>query len=197
MRGIGDDGLAVLSHSASTGGDTDRITVRYNTASAIWWGANCDLAGGAGHLIHNNLLVDGSGFVVNMPDSYPMQELRYSLFSDNYLSRCGIRKTLSTSEERASIWIYAQSDEIHGLVIKDNKIQQSNYNGILCVGDEFQEITFRNNEISDTGRYAVYIKNAIGMGSFDGNVSTSSVGQPPFNNLSSNYTVIEENNSWE
>lgn len=198
VRGIGDDGLAVLSHSASSAGDTDRITLRYNTVAATWWGANCDLAGGKKHLIHNNLLTDGSGFVVNLPDSYPMQALRDSLFIDNYLLRCGIRKTLSASEERAAIWVYAQSDEIHGFVMKDNIIQQPNFHGILCRGDQFQEITFRNNQITGAGRHAVYIMGAtVGVGTFDGNVSTSSAEQPPFNNLSIDYTVVNGNNSWE
>ncbi|MFA5689463.1 MAG: right-handed parallel beta-helix repeat-containing protein [Kiritimatiellales bacterium] len=196
VRGTGDDGLAILCSSRSPG-ITTRVTLRSNTVSAVWWGANCDLAGGENHRIENNLLTDGGGFVVNMPSSFPMSKLKDTYFKDNVLIRCGKRKGLAPEAERGAIWIFPQTDEVEGFIVENNKIYQSAFHGIHCTGKQRQNIVFKGNEIKQSGRSAVRVDvSATGTGVFEANISTQS-GSQPFVNKSTTYHVTEKNNSWQ
>ncbi len=198
VRGTGDDGIAILDHESSPD-RLLRMTIRHNTIVGDWSGASIDLTGGMDHLIHNNLLMDGAGFVVNLPPAYPMESLTNTLFSYNQILRCGNKTGADVGSERGSIWIFPGSSDLQNLRIENNVLNHSLYQGIHIFKTEIQEVTFKNNRIYNSGREAVFISGqARGTGTFDGNISTNSGAQPFRNNAAAgDYTVIDQgNNVW-
>ncbi len=196
VRGTGDDGIAVLAHVVSPG-EVNRVTVRHNTVIAPWWASNMDMTGGTDILMHNNLLTDGAGFVVNLPIGFAMEPLNNALFSHNKILRCG-RQTGQTGGLRGSIWIFPQSSGLQNFTIENNWLEDSLFHGIHVFGDKTQEITFKNNRINNSGNRAVLIQSpATGSGTFEGNISTGSGMAPVFHNASGSYTVIDDgSNVW-
>ena len=78
VRGSGDDSLAILSETERNRPLSVGNILRHNTAIATWWGHNCDLAGGSGHVIEGNLLADNPKFgcfTISLPSAYPMHPL--------------------------------------------------------------------------------------------------------------------------
>ncbi len=197
VRGAGDDSIAILAHGDSTGG-VSRVTVRHNTVVADWWGASLDMTGGNDHLVHNNLILDGGGFVINLPGAYPMIALSDSLFAYNKIIRCGKRYGTTSALERGALWVFPSTAGIQNLRIENNWIEDSFYHGIHVTGDEPQEIYFKNNKIGRSGREAVFISSsAVGTGTFEGNVSRESGAASPLVNRSKKYKVTDLNNDWE
>src|SRR6185369_7458330 len=112
IRGSGDDGLALLSEMENNNPMSTNNTVRFNTVSAIWWGHNCDLAGGTGHVIEDNVLVDNAKFgcfTINLPSAYPMFPLSGSIVRRNSIIRGGGN---ANGQKRGAVWIYPGSTSI-------------------------------------------------------------------------------------
>ncbi len=196
VRGTGDDGIAVLAHMSSPG-KVSQITVRHNTVIAPYWAANLDMTGGTDILMHNNVLADGGGFVVNLPSAYGMEPLDNALFTYNKIMRCGYISG-GGGQRRGAIWILPNTSSLSDFRIENNVVEDALYHGIEIVGTQFQEILFKNNTINNSGRKAVSIgSSANGIGTFEDNVSTGSSELPYFDNNSGTYTVVDDgSNSW-
>jgi hypothetical protein len=188
-RGTGDDGSAMLAQNGSPN-ITTNITLRHNTVTCVWWGSNCDIAGGSGHLIERNYLADNVGGVcltLNMPSSYPMYPLTGAVISHNTIVRGG-------GSRRGAIWIFPGSVPISNVIIKDNRILDSFSNGIEMAGHCDQQITFAHNTIENPGGDGIYIDAGIhGSGVFiDNTVTGLKAGCVPLKNASTNYVVTQE-----
>ena len=170
VRGTGDDGLAILSQGHKSDSNLTRnVTLRRNTVVAPWWANNCDLAGGGGHVIEDNLFTDGmgTGFTINLPGAYRMTPLTGAVIRRNTLLRCGGN---FANQRRGAIWIFPGSTSISGTVIEDNQIIEPLFRGIHIVGKMAQDIVFNRNVIDRPGEDAIVIsKEAKGSGVFEGN----------------------------
>lgn len=195
LRGNGDDGLAILSetpHPLTTG-----VILRDNTVIATWWGANCDIAGGYGHLIENNLLEDGAGLIANLPKSYPMNPLSGSVIRGNKIVRAG--NNLFSGQRRGAVWIYPGNTSIENLLVKDNLIVEPIFRGIHMTGTERQDVVFEGNRIERPGENAVFVeKQVVGSGVFLGNVvSGLREGVSALRNeAADSYHVTDFDNQW-
>ena len=198
VRGCGDDGIAISSETNNTPTISMNNVVRSNTVIGNWWGHNCDLAGGSGHIIENNYLADNAVMgcmTINLPSSYPMYPLTSGIIRRNTIVRGG---GYVYGQRRGAIWIYPGSQTISNVVISDNEITDSIFSGIDLVGAKSQQITFQRNLINNPGNCGVLIERpAIGAGTWLSNVVRCSLGVPTFLNRATNYTITSSDNSWE
>lgn len=167
-RGTGDDGIAILSHEASPH-RSEGVIIRHNTVTSAWWGTLCDLAGGSGHLIEDNIFQDmgGSGFGIVLPAAYPMNPLTDSVVRRNLILRAGDNKH---GQKRGAIWIYPGSTSISNVLIADNRVADPIFRGIHLTGNKMQSVTYKNNLIERPGEDAIYIeKQVVGSALFSGN----------------------------
>ena len=173
VRGCGDDGLAILSETERKDPPAKRNILRNNTMSAIWWGHNCDLAGGSGHLVENNLLADNAMmgvFTINMTNAFPNHPLSDSIVRRNALIRGGGNYV---KQKRGAAWILADSTTVTDVVFEENLIESPMYSGIQITGKSAQKILFKDNRINNPGENAIVITaKAQGSGEFIGNVIT-------------------------
>jgi hypothetical protein len=174
VRGCGDDSIAILCHEPTADQRaedrrSEQVTIRHNTTVAPWWAANCDLAGGRGHVIEDNLFT-GNGLVVNLPAAYPMQPQGAAVIRHNLLRRCG---NDYRGQRRGALWIYAGSTTISDLQVTDNRIEEPLFAGVELQGKMRQTITFRNNLIRNSGGEGFRIGTvAQGEATFSGNQVT-------------------------
>jgi hypothetical protein len=202
IRGTGDDGIALLSETGTINPyiSTNNI-VRFNTVSAVWWGHNCDIAGGGGHLIEDNYLVDNAvmgGFTVNLPTSYPMYPITSALIRRNTILRTG--GNYGTGQKRGAVWIFPSNASVSGITFRDNEIIQPIFRGIHIVGTQSQSLTFERNLIDSPGEDAIIIfPEANGTGIFLQNtVRSLKTGFSPFlNNGGADYSTTLTGNSWQ
>jgi hypothetical protein len=162
--------------------------------TCIWWGGNCDLAGGSGHLIEHNYWADNTGggcLTLNLPGGYPMHPLTGAVIFHNTIERGGGNYN---GQQRGAVWIYPGSVPISNVLIKDNRILNPLFSGIHMTGYRDQQITFAHNTIQNPGGNAIYIDTlARGSGLFIDNIITGlKAGCVPIKNASSNYVVTQE-----
>jgi parallel beta-helix repeat protein len=199
VRGGGDDGLAILSENADAMIATSN-TLRYNTVIAPWWGHNCDLAGGGGHLIEYNYWADSAwlgAFAINLPGTYPMHAVTGATVRRNLLVRGGGN---IGNQHRGAIWIYPSNTTISNVLIQSNYIADAIFRGIHLTGSSSQQIQFDRNVIDHPANEGVCIGSTVtGSGNFTGNtVSNLNAGQVQFSNAAPGgaYTVTQSGNSW-
>ena len=170
VRGCGDDGIAILSETEHNKPLSKNNTVRLNTVSAIWWGHNCDIAGGSGHRIENNLFADNAKmgcFTINQPGAYPMHPLSDTVIRLNTILRGGGNFAW---QKRGAVWLYAGSTTISGVTFEDNLIQDSIFRALHLTGSGRQSILFRRNTIQNPGEAMMFIDaESNGEVIFDGN----------------------------
>jgi len=157
VRGTGDDSLAILSETERNWPLSTGNTLRHNTAIATWWGHNCDLAGGSGHLIEDNLLADNPKFgcfTINLPGAYPMHPLSDSIVRHNTIVRGGGN---FASQRRGAVWFSAGSTTVHNVRFEDNTILDSIFRGIEFTGSSRQELTLERNVINNPGEDAISV----------------------------------------
>jgi len=171
VRGCGDDGLAILSETERKDPPAKGNILRNNTVNAIWWGHNCDLAGGSGHLVEGNLLADNAMmgvFTINMTNAFPNHPLSDSIVRRNVLVRGGGNYV---KQKRGAAWILADSTTVTDVVFEENVIESPMYSGIQITGKSAQKILFKNNRINNPGENGIVITaKAQGSGEFTGNV---------------------------
>jgi hypothetical protein len=204
VRGCGDDGLAILA-DASTSYISTNDKVLNNTVIATWWGHNCDLAGGNGHVISYNYLADNAkmaAFTVNLPSGYAMHPLTGATVSANTIVRGGGN---FAGQQRGAIWLYSDSTAISNLYIQDNYIYAPIFRGIHVHGSVSQSEEFDRNAIVSPGVDAIVIDNGpTGSGTFNSNTVTGLGINPAtglaysafVNNNSSGYTCTLTGNNW-
>ena len=200
VRGIGDDGIAILSETASTPTISTNNTLRFNTVTANWWGNNCDLAGGGGHVIEDNYFADNSQlacFTINLPSAFPMYPVTSAIIRRNTIVRGG--GNLS-GQKRGAIWINPGDQTISGVFIRDNEIRDPIFRGIHLAGTQAQGITFERNVVDRPGENGVHIlSSVIGTGAFLSNIVRNLNGgfvQFSNNAPGSGYTVTLNGNTW-
>jgi hypothetical protein len=200
VRGIGDDGLAILSETALTPTVSSNNTLRFNTVRANWWGHNCDLAGGSGHIIEDNDLADNAQvgvFTINLPSAYPMYAVTSAIIRRNTMLRGGGN---AYGQKRGAIWIFPGSTTISGVFIRDNDIRDSIFRGIHLAGTQSQSITFERNVVDRPGENGIQILFGVtGTSAFNSNIVRNLNGSfVPFSNgaVSPGYTVTLSGNSW-
>ena len=201
VRGSGDDGIAILSETgASNPYISTNNTIRFNTVIATWWGHNCDLAGGGGHVIEDNYLADNVGtgcFTINLPSSFLMYPVTGAMIRRNTFVRGG--GNYGSGQKRGAVWIYPGSTTISGVTFRDNEIRDAIFRGIHIVGSQSQSITFERNVIDHPGEDAIRIQTeANGAGIFTGNVVRNlNAGFSQFSNSGgTDYSVTLNGNSW-
>ena len=199
VRGTGDDSLAILSETERNRPISVGNTLRHNTAIATWWGHNCDLAGGSGHVIEDNLLADNpkfGSFTINLPGAYPMHPLTDSVVRRNTILRGGGN---FANQHRGAVWISAGSTTITRVKFEDNTIIDSVFRGIQITGALGQEMTFDRNLIERPGEDGISIDaGAKGTGVFRNNtVRNIARGHSAFvNNAGANYNAEISGNSF-
>lgn len=194
VRGTGDDGIAILCHEAEQGQrpedrETRDVVVRRNTVAMPWWASCIDLAGGSGHVIEDNLC-SGTGLIVNLPGSYPMQPQGPAVIRRNRIVGGG---SSYRDQRRGALWVYAGSTTIDGLLVEDNLIERPLFKGIDIQGGHPQRITFRGNRIIAPGEDAIVIgPQARGEGRFEGTIIEGlPAGRQALLNRSKDYAVVE------
>lgn len=199
VRGIGDDGLAILSEVANTPTVSVNNTLRFNTVEAIWWGHNCDLAGGSGHLIEDNYFADNSHlgvFTINLPSAFPMYSVTGGIIRRNTMLRGGGN---GFNQKRGAIWIFPGNQTISGVFIRDNHILEPIFRGIHLRGNQSQAITWERNVIDHPGEHGIEIPSDVnGSGIFTDNIVRNlNNGFVPFNNAGGlDYSITLGGNSW-
>ena len=199
VRGLGDDGLALLSETDFTPTVSTNNTLRFNTVTAIWWGHNCDLAGGGGHLIEDNYLADNwgfGGFTINLPSAYPMYAVTNAIIRRNTILRGGGN---AYGQKRGAIWIFPGNQTISGVFIRDNDIRDSVFRGVHLRGSQSQAITWERNVIDRPGEHGIEIpSDVLGSGVFTNNIVRNlNGGFVQFNNNGgADYSVTLSGNSW-
>jgi hypothetical protein len=197
IRGVGDDGTAILSEIQRP--VSTNITIQFNTVIANWAGHNCDLAGGSGHIIRYNYWADNNlegCFTINLPGSYPMNPVAGATISRNIIVRGGGNQG---NQRRGAIWIFPGSTPISNVVIQDNYILDPIFRGIHLTGTFNQQITFERNIIDHPGEDGVVIDGKVtGSSVFNNNlVLHVKNGFVPYkNNAGVDYTVTGTGNSW-
>lgn len=195
VRGCGDDGIALLSELGPRDPNPSMAnTVRHNTVSALWWGHNCDLAGGGGHLIEDNLLADNAlfgCFTINLPAAYPMHPQSASTVRRNRILRGGGN---AHGQKRGAVWIYAGSTTIDDVSFSDNQIDDAIFRGIHLAGSGMQHMTFERNRIDRPGEDGIVILPEVrGSGRFAGNlVSGLGEGRLPLRRPSGDGYAVQE-----
>lgn len=198
VRGSGDDGLAILSENTTATVSTGN-TLRFNSVIATWWGHNCDLAGGSGHVIEDNYFADNAllgCFTINLPSAFPMHPLTGGMVRRNTIVRGGGN---GFGQKRGAVWIFPGSTTISGVTLRDNEILDPIFRGIHVVGTQSQSITFERNVIDRAGEDAIRIQaEANGAGVFTDNVVRNlKAGFSQFSNSGgADYTVTSSGNSW-
>ena len=198
VRGSGDDGIAILSGTAATAMSTNN-TIRFNTVAATWWGHNCDIAGGTGHVISDNYLADNAQFgclTINLPGSFPMYPLTNTTISRNTIVRGGGN---AYGQRRGAIWVFPGNQTISGVAFRDNVITGAIFRGIHLVGTSNQQLTFERNSVDHPGEIGILIESqAVGSGVFTSNtVRNLNSGFAAFTNSSANYAATLTGNSWQ
>lgn len=170
VRGTGDDSLAILSETEKNWPVSTGNTFRFNTASATWWGHNCDLAGGSKHVIEDNLLADNSKFgcfTINLPGAYPMHPLSDSIVRRNTILRGGGN---FANQARGAVWIFPGSTTISNVTLVENTILDPVFRGIHCSGYHTQELIYERNIIQSPGEDGIFIESGVkGSGTFRDN----------------------------
>ena len=199
VRGSGDDGIALLSETERNNPASVGNVVRFNTVSAAWWGHNCDLAGGRGHLIESNLLADNArfgGFAINLPSAYPMHPLSDSIVRNNVILRGGGNYA---GQRRGALTVFAGSTTISNVRFERNIVSQPVFRGIHFFGAMKQETVFEGNIIEAPGEDAIFVDaQATGSAVFRGNKATRvPKGSEPLNRKgATSFSVVSEANSW-
>ncbi len=168
VRGVGDDGIAILCGEASPG-ITQNVTIRRNTIVANWWAGNISIGGGPGHVIEDNLITDGtsSGLRINTPAAYPKRPLEGAAIRRNVLARCGSNYA---NQKRGALWVYAAYTTVDA-TIEDNRIIEPLFRGIHVYGGNVQHVRFARNLIERPGEDAIFIDPKVqGTGVFTDNV---------------------------
>lgn len=197
VRGVGDDGMAILANVKSPLSTND--TLCYNTVIANWWGHNCDLAGGCGHVIRDNYLADNAlfgCFTINLPASYPMNPVTSASIRRNTIVRGGGNYV---GQQRGAIWAYAGSTTVTNVLFEDNAIIDPIFSGIQVAGCSNQAMTFNHNVVSGPGTYGVFVSaEAKGSGIFTSNlVLNAGQSHPQFDNAAgAHFSVTATGNSW-
>ncbi len=192
--------MAILSEKERTPTASANNTLRSNTVIATWWGHNCDVAGGSGHVVENNLLADNplfGCFTLNLPAAYPMYPLTGATIRHNTILRGGGN---FANQRRGAIWVYAGDAPISNVVIQENEILNPIFRGIHLTGGTSQSITFERNCIDAPGQDGIVIEPAAsGSGVFRSNtVRNLKPGFHPFvNNGGADYAVTRSGNSWQ
>lgn len=200
IRGGGDDGLAILSENEFKKPISRNNTLRFNTVSAIWWGHNCDVAGGEGHVIESNIFVDNARMgcvTLNLPGAWPMHPLTGATFRHNLILRGGGNYV---SQRRGAIWIYAGSTTVSNVVFENNIIRDSIFSAIQFTGGEKQSTVFRRNLIENTGQSPIRISSdAVGGAVFERNVlKGTALGKPAVEDESTGkFEYLQSDNSWQ
>ena len=195
VRGCGDDGLAILSETERKDPPAKSNILRNNTVSAIWWGHNCDLAGGSNHLVEGNLLADNAMmgvFTINMTGAFPNHPLSDSIVRRNALIRGGGNYV---KQKRGAAWIFAGSTTVTDVRFEENDIESAMYSAIQITGRSAQKIVFKDNRIVSPGENAIVITAvAKGSGEFTGNVINGlpEGGKEIANSAGDAYTVISK-----
>jgi len=170
VRGAGDDGIAILADSSVAYPSTNNV-IRYNTVVANWWGHNCNLSGGYGHVIENNYLADNSHsgcFTINLNSAYPHYPLTGGVVQRNTILRGGSN---FVGQKRGAIWTTASGASITNTIIRDNLILGSLFPGIHLTGSRDQSITFERNVVDAPGAEGFRINSEVnGAGIFSSNL---------------------------
>lgn len=200
VRGIGDDGIALLSEQENTPTPSADNIVRSNTISAVWWGHNLDVAGGGGHIIENNLLADNPLFgclTINLPGAFPMYPLTSATFRHNTVLRGGGNYV---RQRRGALWIFAGSTTAQNVVFEENEFRDSAFRAIHLTGSKPQGISFLRNRIISPGQDAIVIDSSVqGTGIFTGNTieNLPRDTQPFINGAGAAFTITASGNSWQ
>jgi len=200
IRGCGDDGIAILSETEFKKPLSTNNLVRFNTVSAIWWGHNCDLAGGSGHIVEDNIFVDNPKmgcFAINQPGAFPMNPLSNTIIRRNSIIRGGGNYAW---QKRGAIWIYPGSTTSSNVLFQDNLILNPIFRGIHLTGSQAQTITFERNLIVQPGEDAIYIDAEVtGAAAFKSNVlkNLPQEAHALVNNAKSDFVITQSGNSWQ
>jgi len=198
VRGVGDDGLAILADLSGAFPSTNNI-LRNNTVMANWWGHNCDLAGGSGHIIENNYLADNSHagcFTINLPSAYPMYPLTGGVVRRNTILRGGSN---FVGQKRGALWLSAGSTTVSNVLFQENFVLDSLFPAIHLVGSHNQMITFERNVLDASGTEGIRVNSEVnGSGTFISNIVRNlKPGFTQYTNLAGgDYQGTFSGNSW-
>ena len=198
VRGAGDDGLAILADLSGPFPSTNNI-LRYNTVIANWWGHNCSLAGGYGHLIENNYLADNSHsgcLAINLPSAYQKYPLTGGIIRRNTILRGGSN---FVGQKRGAFWVSSGSTTISNVLFQENFILGALFPAVHLTGSSNQVITFDRNVIDAPGTEGIRVNAEVnGAGSFISNIVRNlKPGVTQFTNIAGgDYPATLTGNSW-
>jgi hypothetical protein len=168
FRNTGDDALASWSPRGS-GVNTNNV-FRYNTVQ-IPWRANCfAIYGGKDNKIEDNLCYD----VVTYPGILVAQQFNSNAFDGttviqrNSLIRAG---GSMYHDQHGALKIWADQEEIGGLVVQDLLVDSSTFAGIQLVGSyPITSASVENVQVQNPGTWGIYLSSNLA-----GDVSFSNV----------------------
>lgn len=163
-RGNGDDGLAVYSGRDKGGavGNCRNIVLRSNRCESQRWGNGIGVYGGDEITIENNVVLSAnrcSGITVSTGfESWPANGVTVS---GNVFIDCGGG---AYRQPWPAIYVYVPGDNLQGLVIKGNTVQNSTFDGIKIVGTKDKgllEAVISQNLIKSPGANGIQITGEV------------------------------------
>jgi hypothetical protein len=195
IRNTGDDSIALWSWSVLRRNNANN-RIRFNTAGLQWLANNVAIYGGQDNEITDNILHDtvafGSGITVNA-DHDPVDFRGTVTAKRNTLLRCGGHQ-YNFDQDFGAIWILPLKDMDISIVLTDNDIIDSSYQGFYVhgnLGGRFvKEIIMENNNIDTAGTWGINIgAGTRGRLNLRGNSISGSMIGPFFNQAGDGYTV--------
>jgi hypothetical protein len=179
-RGNGDDGIAVFSgrekDEAKKPGDAPcrNITVRHNTCEAQRWGNCLGAFGGEGIVVENNLAISANRCAgITISTGYGSWPAKGITIRGNTFIDCG---GTAFKQRWPAIYVYVPGENLEGLIVQENNIQNSTFDGINIVGAVGKgslAATVANNSITAPGGNGIHVQDAVhGSLAIKGNLVT-------------------------
>lgn len=191
VRNTGDDGIALWSLEIVNKDNK----IRFNTVEIPSHANGIAVYGGQNTEITDNIVSEtifaGGGISVSMWHS-PKTASGTVTVARNTLLRCGSKGDYDL--ERGAIWINASEPFLQSIVISNNDIYNSTYQGLSISEDKGNlSVSFKNNKVYNSGTYGVYVPREAPAGtvSIQNNVFCNNKSGNVEKNWEARTTVVE------
>ena len=194
IRNTGDDAIALWSWSVFRRNNTGN-KIRFNTAGLQWLANNVALYGGQDNEVTDNILHDtvafGAGISVSAAHD-PVDFKGTVRAARNTLLRCGGHE-YNFDQDYGAVWILPLKDMDVNIILSDNDIIDSSYQGLSILGGHrVDKIIMENNHIDTCGTWGIDIGTGMsGSMILKGNIISGAM-TGPFRNVSGEGFLVRE-----
>lgn len=159
IRNTGDDAIALWSSATYQLYDTNNI-IRFNTVGLQWLANSIALYGGRNNIVTDNIVHDTVGFGAGINISANHNPIGFDgsvTIERNTLLRCGGHE-YNYNQDYGAIWIYPLLNMNVDILLKNNEVYDSSYQGISVIGGHnVKSITLLSNIIDSCGTWGIDI----------------------------------------